>query len=154
MKCPNCGEEMKDGQLICESCGNEIQIVPDFEPEIENSITETLSTLVAPEEEIQQEEDSEPEESEESDMIEEDDEEEERLNKGRRIGVMMTIITVFFVALCSFMLYFHHIHTFEYQIDKAKEYADKGDYEQAIIYLDTAYKTDDTQSQPLFLKAY
>ncbi len=154
MKCPNCGEEMKDGQLICESCGNEIQIVPDFEPEIENSITETLSTLVAPEEEIQQEEADEPEESEDSDLIEDDDDdEEERLNKGRRIGVMMTIITVFFVALCSFLLYFHHIHTFDYQIDMAKEYAEKGDYEQAIIYLDTAYQTDDAQSQPLFLKA-
>ena len=51
MKCPNCGEEMKEGHLICEACGNEIQIVPDFEPEIENSITETLSTLAALQEE-------------------------------------------------------------------------------------------------------
>lgn len=152
MKCPNCGEEMKDGQLICESCGNEIQIVPDFEPEIENSITETLSTLVAPEEEMKQEEDSVPEEREDSDAIE-DDEEEERLNKGRRLGMMMTIITVFFVALCSLLLYFHHIHTKDYQIAKAKEYAEKGDYEHAIAYLDTAYQADDTQPQPLFLKA-
>ena len=47
MKCPNCGNELKEGHLICEICGYEIQIVPDFEPEIENSITETLSTLAA-----------------------------------------------------------------------------------------------------------
>ena len=46
MKCPKCGHELKEGHLICEICGEEIQIVPDFEPEIENSITETLSTLV------------------------------------------------------------------------------------------------------------
>ena len=34
---------MPDGYLLCDKCGEEIQIVPDFEPEIENSITETLS---------------------------------------------------------------------------------------------------------------
>ena len=45
MKCPDCGAEMAYGHLYCEKCGREIQIVPDFEPEIENSITETLSTV-------------------------------------------------------------------------------------------------------------
>ena len=51
MKCPHCGHEMPEGYLICDLCGEEIQIVPDFEPEIENSITETLSTLVSLQEE-------------------------------------------------------------------------------------------------------
>ena len=53
MKCPNCGEELKEGYLYCEKCGEEIRIVPDFEPEIENSIIETLSAVaedVSPEE--------------------------------------------------------------------------------------------------------
>lgn len=45
MKCPSCGKEIEPGHLYCESCGLEIRIVPDFEPEIENSITETLSTV-------------------------------------------------------------------------------------------------------------
>ena len=27
MKCPNCGRELKTGQLYCESCGQEIQSV-------------------------------------------------------------------------------------------------------------------------------
>ena len=45
MKCPNCGCEIKEGHLYCETCGTEIQMVPDFEPEIENSIMETLSNL-------------------------------------------------------------------------------------------------------------
>ena len=42
MKCPNCNRELKEGQLYCEACGEEIKFVPDFEPEIENSIEETL----------------------------------------------------------------------------------------------------------------
>lgn len=43
MKCPNCGAQIGDGHLYCEYCGREIQIVPEFEPEIENSIHATLS---------------------------------------------------------------------------------------------------------------
>ena len=45
MKCPSCGARMKEGHLYCEKCGREIQMVPDFEPEIENSIRETLSSV-------------------------------------------------------------------------------------------------------------
>ena len=36
MKCPKCNRELKEGQLYCEVCGEEIQMVPEFEPEIEN----------------------------------------------------------------------------------------------------------------------
>lgn len=45
MKCPKCGALMKDDQLYCEHCGEEIRIVPEFEPEIENSIRATLSDV-------------------------------------------------------------------------------------------------------------
>ncbi len=42
MICPKCNQELKEGQLYCEACGEEIKIVPEFVPEIENSIEETL----------------------------------------------------------------------------------------------------------------
>ena len=45
MKCPNCGAEIPEGYMLCEKCGTEIQIVPDFDTEVENSITETLTNL-------------------------------------------------------------------------------------------------------------
>ena len=45
MICPNCGFEMKDEDLYCENCGQEIHIVPLFEPEIEQSITDNLSNI-------------------------------------------------------------------------------------------------------------
>lgn len=161
MKCPKCGEEMKDGNLICESCGNEIQIVPDFEPEIENSITETLSTLVGLENDKPKKEESlqdKPktsfgQEESETDEDEEDDDYEEQESKSRRIGVMMAIVTVFMISLFSYFLYSHHIHTASYQIEKAKEYAEQEEYEQAITYLDKAYEKDESLSQVLFLKA-
>ena len=45
MKCPNCGAQIQEGKLYCEKCGREIQIVPEFEPEIENSIHTSLSNV-------------------------------------------------------------------------------------------------------------
>ncbi|WP_029321492.1 chitobiase/beta-hexosaminidase C-terminal domain-containing protein [Butyrivibrio sp. AE3004] len=43
MKCSNCGEEIPEGLLYCEKCGSEIRIVPEFDPEVENRINESLS---------------------------------------------------------------------------------------------------------------
>ena len=42
MKCQKCGASLKEGNLYCQKCGYEYQIVPDFEPEIENSIAQTM----------------------------------------------------------------------------------------------------------------
>ena len=30
MKCPNCGNELKEGNLLCEHCGEEVKIVCVF----------------------------------------------------------------------------------------------------------------------------
>lgn len=46
MKCPNCGAEMKDGLLYCEKCGEDIHIVPDFEPEIEHNIEQNIKNVL------------------------------------------------------------------------------------------------------------
>ena len=42
MKCPNCGMELAEGKLYCEQCGEDIHIVPDFEPEVESTMAESL----------------------------------------------------------------------------------------------------------------
>lgn len=59
MLCPNCGELLVEGHLYCDSCGYEIQIVPDFEPEIDKHILSSISSIkneLHNETEIQQEE--------------------------------------------------------------------------------------------------
>ena len=168
MKCPNCGEEMKEGHLICEACGNEIQIVPDFEPEIEeeieNSITETLSTLVALQDEDEKTDASDSpgeiivqkpgvvSKKPELKNVDEDDE-EDRQEKSRMIGFFLTIVIVGIVSFGSYLLYERHVQTTAYQIEKAQEYAAQGDYRRAIEYLDKAYEKDDTEPHILFLEA-
>lgn len=38
MKCPNCGAHLEDGNLFCEVCGEEINIVPDYDPDTDLSV--------------------------------------------------------------------------------------------------------------------
>jgi len=45
MHCPKCNKELKDGYLYCENCGYEIQMVPDFEPDVDGSILNSLREI-------------------------------------------------------------------------------------------------------------
>ena len=46
MNCPKCGKELLDGRLYCEHCGGEINLVPEFEAEIEQSMAESIQGIV------------------------------------------------------------------------------------------------------------
>ena len=143
MKCPHCGHEMPDGYLLCDKCGEEIQIVPDFEPEIENSITETLSTLVS--------------QQEETDEAETADGESETVigagKRSRKPQVILSLAILFLAAIISYALYASHIHTADYQINKAMSYAEKGAYSEAIACLEAAYADYPEEARILFLEA-
>lgn len=143
MKCPHCGHEMPDGYLLCDHCGEEIQIVPDFEPEIENSITETLSTLVS----SQEEQDAEREAGD-RDAVQ-----TKAMQRGRRTQIILAVVILLLVALISCALYAYHIHTADYQIGRAEEYAEKGNYSEAIACLEDAYADYPEVARILFLEA-
>lgn len=150
MKCPKCGNELKEGHLICEICGEEIQIVPDFEPEIENSITETLSTLAV----LQKSEDAQetlPENEEIED--EQSHEKGETTEVGRRVWVIASLVIFLTVALIAYGAYSYHVRTVEYRIDKAREYAASEAYDEAIDCLERAYEDYPDVAQLLFMEA-
>lgn len=140
MKCPKCGSEMQDDQLYCEKCGAEIQIVPDFEPEIENSISETMSTLV---EEITQT----PEQKKKK-------KEKETLLSSRQffVGCMLAMACAI-VLLCVFGLILYQNNSKGYQVSRAMDYADAGEYERAVQCLRAAENIDATDANIYFLMA-
>ncbi len=149
MKCPHCGNELKEGYLICENCGEEIRIVPDFEPEIENSITETLSTLAS----MQEGKDTEEMPVGDSTDMMPPDKAGQAGVRSKRIWVVVSLALLFVVALISYGLYFYHVQTVDFQMDKAKSYAERGSYGEAIACLEAAYVRYPEVAQLLFLEA-
>ena len=149
MKCPHCGHEMPDDYLICDKCGEEIQIVPDFEPEIENSITETLSTLVSLQEEA---DDAETAGAGDFDGADETDD-ADVIKRSRKPQVILALAILLLAAVISYALYAYHIHTVDYQINKAAAYAEKGDYNEAIACLEMAYADYPEEARLLFMEA-
>lgn len=151
MKCPHCGREMPDGCLLCEGCGEEIQIVPDFEPEIENSITEALSTMVARQERA---------EAEEKTGLTEPEDAKKRekslagiIRRGPKAHIVLAVVILIMTAFISYILYLYHIHTVEYQINEAKKLAESGAYDQAVACLEAAYREYPEEARLLFLEA-
>ncbi len=149
MKCPHCGKDMVEGHLICEECGEEIRIVPDFEPEIENSITEALTILAAE----QDEKDNGQPQQESVEQSEKLTEPEEETTDGRRIWVIVSLVIFFIVVSVTYGAYAYHIQTVDYQIDKAKEYAADGSYQEAIACLEAAYEKNPAEARLLFQEA-
>ncbi len=131
---------MQDDQLYCETCGAEIQMVPDFEPEIENSISETLSTLA---EEITQ-----------TPKREKEKEERDTLFSSRKffIGCMFAMAcAILLLVVFGFILFQNNSKG--YQVSRAMDYADSGEYEKAVACLQAAERIDKEDANIYFLMA-
>ena len=116
MKCQKCGTEMVYGHLYCDTCGAEYQIVPDFEPEIENSIAQSMAD------------------------ISENLEEEGETKKESLVSVVKKYKTPSFslifmlVLICSVFVYwgyFQYTHSTNYQNRQAMLAIDEQDYYKA-----------------------
>ena len=163
MKCPDCGAEIEEGHLYCEKCGMEIQMVPDFEPEIENSITETLSTVA---EEIDGSSTLAKDQSREGKKASVETQEPKK-KKHKKQGdslfseetgknwIIISLITFIAVMIASVFVsvYFYHRYSVNYQIDQARYYAQSGEYEKAIEYLEKARELKTDSAEIIFLEA-
>ncbi len=138
MKCPNCGQEIQEEHLYCEKCGMEIQIVPDFEPEIENSITETLITVA---EEIDHKK------TDKNDTFFSDEQ-----GKSFWLIKMITFLVILLVVVIGTIIMYLN-YSVSYQINKAKEKANRNDYEAAVSYLDRALELEKGNVEIVLLQA-
>lgn len=117
MNCPNCGAKIVNGKLYCGKCGNEIHIVPDFEAELEENLSASISNLA---EEISRTSDK-------------PQTEKKRIKKA---GILITslLLSILLTGGICFTLKYIRYHSFEYQMEKGKEFFLKGSYEKADGY--------------------
>lgn len=115
MKCQKCGAQMVSGHLYCDTCGAEYQIVPDFEPELENSIAQSMADI--------------------SETLEEEERKEKtRESRVRKYKSPSFSLIFVLVLICSFFVYlgcFQYTHSDNYQSRQALQAIDEQDYYKA-----------------------
>ncbi len=147
MTCPKCGHELAEGNMYCEVCGEEMQIVPDFEPEIENSMSDVLSDV--------------------ADQIDPTRTEKEVehirfltdtidisndvviLPKNLLIKCMVAVISLISIAVIIIAVFIYRDNSYDYQLRKGDESLAKGDYNEAVDYYQDAYRLDKTNTEAL-----
>ena len=85
MKCQKCGAELISGHLYCDICGAEFQIVPNFEPEIENSIAKNLSVIS---------------ETIEKDVVQKVNKTHKNISKVPSFSIILTIVFLCSIFIC------------------------------------------------------
>lgn len=152
MNCPKCGTELEPGYLYCQACGEEIIIVPDFEPEIENSISEIL-TNVADDmaADVAEPADSTDSADEYSDEFLQEQKRQKRDKIDRLsyrllggIGISFVVIVLFLTIIGSLIR--NRYFSFDFQMKKAYECMQQEKYEEAIDYYNRALALESKSS--------
>lgn len=128
MDCPFCGKPLKEGRVFCEKCGREIQIVPVFEPEIEEKMRKSLVHVA----EVFKEDESLDEKVEKNETVLELD-----LNKKKKkfryvvigIGIVLLVLCLFGGIRVTVQHY-----SYDYQMKTASAHYDAGEYEKVLKY--------------------
>lgn len=141
MKCPNCGEEMAEGALYCEHCGEDIHIVPDFEPELERNIEQSIGSIL-----------EEMHTGKQEAIIEEKPEEDRQHKRKKRIWpkVLLVVVLLALAGGGGAAWYIYGYYSEDYQIDKAVQYVTMGRYDDAISCYNRALELDSNNIELLF----
>ncbi len=141
MKCPKCGKELLDGHMYCEDCGEEINLVPEFEAEVEASMAVSIQGILDKAELIQDEERStRDEEGSELDIMEQEETEQDLPHRKSNIVFFLSsgfaAILIFFLAAAAVGGYTVWKHsTFVHEM-LVEYYMDDGNYTEAISYME------------------
>ena len=145
MKCPKCGNEIPEGKLLCEVCGEEVKIVPEFEPEYEAQINETMKKIAKSFLEQDTSEDTMFEEDWKNDKAREHLGESFRKHKTILLFVTGVLLCMLIVFISIRVVHTKQYNSFPYQYEKALAYIDAGEYDTAISYLDRALAIDQSK---------
>lgn len=122
MKCIKCGAELPEGMLYCEKCGEDVHIVPDFEPEVESQIDETMTLIM--------------------DEIEEASPKGKNKSKKQHFLIGLGIVIAIGICVSIYALWYLFTSA-EYLINRGNYYKEIGDYREAIAYYEKAGQIDE-----------
>lgn len=136
MKCPKCGCELEAGKFYCSTCGTEIQYVPNYEPEIEDSIDTSIKTI---------KENFSPKSRQNFVDV---------IHNLTKLKIIILVIIFFSFLIIVFGIFnYTKQNSFDYQYKKAIEYADKKDYPHALSYLVKAIDLDKSNTDLILLES-
>ena len=153
MKCPNCGFEMPEGVLYCEHCGEDIHIVPDFEPELERNLEETMEQTISNVlEELHEGMAGGGESGPEGESEYEEPEDDRGVVHKKRLWpkILLTFVFMLLFAAGAVGWYIYSYNSEEYQVDRATEYVAQGKYDQAISCYNRALELDAENIELIF----
>lgn len=161
MKCPHCGGDMRQDQIFCEKCGKERLLVPVFEPEIEERVAESMSTIVqelAPDEHVDENEreQSNIEKSSPKGNGEtyKDTFRDKPQHGFRQLGFFVLAIILLIVAISTFSVYFYVYteNSYDYQYSKALTAFEEGRFEDALVLADRCLELEPDSIEIRMLK--
>lgn len=135
MKCPNCGSELEEEQLLCENCGYEVKIVPDFDIELEDQLKESISSMM---EEMADDTSEQTSEKEFDDCFAK---KFVRLSKLKIVVIALVVLMVAAGGITAFAVHMvndYRYNSFDYQYDRAVVCAAHNNYSEAVSYLERA----------------
>ena len=138
MQCEKCGNKIEYGQLYCPTCGFEIQIVPDYEVEIDYHLN-GLELKINDELNNKDVELNEDENTELSNDIQ-SLKQSKVTKKSKIIFIILIAIFVIFTIIVSIKVYQNN--SFDYQMKKANEYYINKKYKISNEYLSNALKLE------------
>lgn len=152
MKCPKCGEEMPEESLYCEHCGEDIHIVPDFEPELERNIEQNINSIL---EELYEKDGAGQEETERDEPNEVSikvsiKSSSTKLFKLRKWQWALIFGNIFAVAAVWAAWSLYSYNSEEYQADRGAYYTRTAKYDRAISCYNRALELDSDNIDLMF----
>ena len=153
MKCPNCGADMTEDSLYCENCGKDIHIVPDYDPELESNIMESIGYSRESKETLMEEAYAEAytESHAESHKDVLSAKEIARHNRERFVKIAFRVCAAgLCLAVCIGVFCLWQHFSYEYQLNRAASCMAQSRYEEAIDYYLRALELDTSDVEVVF----
>ncbi len=142
---------MAEGTLYCESCGEDIHIVPDFEPELERDMEQTINNILEElHEDMAGEEEPGAAEKAEEGWEESDTEQGTAPRKRRWIKVLLALVILLGLAAGGAAWYVYGYYSEDFQVDRAEQCISLGKYDEALVHYSRALELDSGNVELMF----